>query len=190
MNLSPKESCSDFSEYIYKDAIALRVRLLRLLWGIVYVTAFKPTPRCLFHKWRSNLLRLFGAKVGIGCKISPTAKFYLPSKLTLGHYVAIGDNVNCYCMDKILIGSKVAISADSFLCTGTHDISSLSRPLITMPIVINDHCWICAGVFVGPGVTIGTGSVVGAFSVVVRDIPNWSVFAGNPAIFRKHRFVS
>jgi putative colanic acid biosynthesis acetyltransferase WcaF len=144
----------------------------------------------VLYEWRSGLLRLFGAKVGKGCKISPTATFYLPSNLCLGDYVAIGDRVDCYCMDKIVIGSKVAVSAGSFLCTGSHDISSLSRPLITKPISIGDHCWICAGVFIGPGVSIGSGSVVGAFSVVVREIPEWVVYAGNPAIFRKHRVIT
>jgi putative colanic acid biosynthesis acetyltransferase WcaF len=181
---------SEFSKYKYTDNICWKTRVIRLLWGIVYSLAFRPTPRWLLHEWRSCLLRLFGAKVGLECKISPSAKFYLPSNLSLGDYVAIGDRVDCYCMDKIVIGSKVAVSAGSFLCTGSHDISTLSRPLITKPITVGDHCWICVGVFIGPGSTIGTGSVVGAFSVVFGQIPEWTVFAGNPAVFRRHRVIS
>jgi acetyltransferase-like isoleucine patch superfamily enzyme len=56
-------------------------------------------------------------------------------------------------------------------------------------IVIGDDvgmsgCSICAaqaGVFVLKGVSIGKGAVVGAGSVVTRDVPAWSVTAGNPA---------
>jgi acetyltransferase-like isoleucine patch superfamily enzyme len=36
-------------------------------------------------------------------------------------------------------------------------------------------------VIVGPGVTIGDGAVVGANSVVLDDIPPWSIAAGSPA---------
>lgn len=183
-------SRSQFTKYAYQDDIRLKIRVLRLLWGIVYSLAFRPTPRWALYEWRSTLLRMFGAKVGIGCKISPLAKFYLPSNLSLGDYVAIGDNVDLYCMDKIALGSKVAVSSGAFICTGSHDISSLSRPLITKPISLGDHCWICAGVYIGPGVSIGAGSVVGAYSVVVRHIPEWSVFAGNPAVYRKDRILT
>ena len=49
------------------------------------------------------------------------------------------------------------------------------------PIVIKDKVWIGFGVTVLKGVTIGEGSVVGAKSVVTKDVPAWSVVAGNPA---------
>jgi putative colanic acid biosynthesis acetyltransferase WcaF len=181
---------SDYSKFKYIDNISFTVRASRVLWQFVYVFAFRFTPRWILNEWRSCVLRLFGAKVGTNCKISPSVQIYLPSNLIIGDYVAIGDCVNLYCMNKIFIGSKVAVSAHCFLCTGSHDISTLTRPLITKPISIGDHCWICSGVFIGPGVSIGTGSVVGAYSVVVRNVTPWSVFAGNPACFRKHRIVT
>ena len=40
--------------------------------------------------------------------------------------------------------------------------------------------WIGAGVHVCPGVTIGNNVVIGAGSVVVSDIPDYSVAVGNP----------
>ena len=39
-----------------------------------------------------------------------------------------------------------------------------------------------------PGVKIGDGAIVAACSVVVKDIPPYTVFGGNPARFIKRRF--
>lgn len=49
------------------------------------------------------------------------------------------------------------------------------------PIVIKDDAWIGMNVIVLKGVTIGEGAIVGAGSVVTRDIPDWTMVAGNPA---------
>ena len=37
------------------------------------------------------------------------------------------------------------------------------------------------GSIIMPGVTVGEGAVVGAGSVVVKDVPAWSIATGNPA---------
>lgn len=49
------------------------------------------------------------------------------------------------------------------------------------PITIHDHVWLGFDVLVLKGVTIGEGAVIGARSVVTKDIPAWTVAAGNPA---------
>src|SRR5260221_9818507 len=49
------------------------------------------------------------------------------------------------------------------------------------PIHIERNVWIGFDSCVLPGVRIGEGSVVGARSVVVEDVPPFSVVAGNPA---------
>lgn len=49
------------------------------------------------------------------------------------------------------------------------------------PVVIGDKAWIGFDVIILKGVTIGEGAVIGAGSVVTRDIPAWSIAAGNPA---------
>lgn len=181
---------NQFEAYRYVDLIPRRVRFLRLVWFLVWLIAFRPTPRWALHGWRRGLLRAFGAKVGNGSRISPSARIWAPWNLVMGDYSVLAEGVDCYSMDKIVIGSKVAVSQRSYLCTGSHDIDSLRRPLITKPIVIQDHVWICAESFVGPGVSIGEGAVVGARAVVVRDIPAWSVVGGNPARYIKKRIVS
>lgn len=39
-----------------------------------------------------------------------------------------------------------------------------------------------------PGVKIGDGAIIAAYSVVVKDVPAYTVFGGNPARFIKDRF--
>jgi acetyltransferase-like isoleucine patch superfamily enzyme len=49
------------------------------------------------------------------------------------------------------------------------------------PIRLEPNVWIGFDACVLPGVTIGEGSVVGAKSVVTRNVPPFTVVAGNPA---------
>ena len=157
---------------------SLKVR--RLVWNLVWACAFRPTPRGMMNGWRTALLKAFGARIGKGSIVAPSCFVWAPWNLEMGDLSVLGDNVDCYSMAKITIGSKVAVSQRSFLCAGTHDISSLSRPLVTSPIWIGDHCWISAECMVLPGVTIAEGTVVGARSLVTKDLPAWHVCGGNP----------
>lgn len=49
------------------------------------------------------------------------------------------------------------------------------------PVTIKNKAWIATGAILLPGVTIGEGAVVGAGSIVTRDVPDWTIVAGNPA---------
>lgn len=53
------------------------------------------------------------------------------------------------------------------------------------PIKICNDAWIGMNVIVLKGVTIGEGAIVGAGSVVTKDVPDWTVVAGNPATIVK-----
>ncbi len=56
----------------------------------------------------------------------------------------------------------------------------------TKPIHICSDAWIGMNVIVLKGVRIGKGAVVAAGSVVTKDVPDWTVVAGNPAKVVKH----
>lgn len=49
------------------------------------------------------------------------------------------------------------------------------------PIHIHDDAWIGMNCIILKGVTVGRGAIVGAGSVVTRDVPPWTLVAGNPA---------
>jgi acetyltransferase-like isoleucine patch superfamily enzyme len=48
-------------------------------------------------------------------------------------------------------------------------------------IVVKSGAWIGANSTILPGVIIGKNTVIGAGSVVTKDVPDFTVFAGNPA---------
>lgn len=155
-------------------------KVARSLWRIAYLTLFRPSPR-LLHRWRILLLKAFGAHIGKGSVVYSSVKIWAPWNLTMGDYSALSHDVDCYCVDKIIIGNHCTISQYSFLCTGSHDYNLPERPLITAPITIHDYAWIAADVFVAPGVTIENGAIIGARSTVVKDVQQFCVVAGNPA---------
>lgn len=53
--------------------------------------------------------------------------------------------------------------------------------VMSRPIKICNDAWIGMNVIILKGVTVGEGAIVGAGSVVTKDVPAWTVVAGNPA---------
>lgn len=183
------DSLHDVHSLRYRNGFGHAALLRRLVWEMVWLLAFRPTPRWALHGWRRFLLRAFGARIGTGCRIAPSCRVWAPWNLVMGEFSALGDGVDCYSMGRITIGSKVAVSQRSFLCAGSHDIGLLSRPLVTGPIAIEDHAWVAAECFVHPNVSIREGAVIGARSVVTQDMPAWSVCVGHPCRKIKDRVL-
>jgi putative colanic acid biosynthesis acetyltransferase WcaF len=161
--------------------IKTRNKLIRAIWNIVWLLAYRPTPRSL-HSWRRLLLRTFGAKIGMGAHPYPSARIWAPWNLEMGDHSCLSEHVDCYSVAKVVIGAGCTVSQYSFLCTASHDHALESMPLVVGPITIGRHAWITADVFIGPGVSIGDGTVVNARSTVLHDLPPWVVAAGNPAV--------
>ena len=53
--------------------------------------------------------------------------------------------------------------------------------VIKRPISIKNKAWIGFNSIILKGVTIGEGAIVGAGSVVTKDVPPYTIVAGNPA---------
>lgn len=139
------------------------------------------------NSWRLLILRIFGARIDSSARVYGSANVWYPPNLSVGKYSVIGPKANIYCMGYIDIGDGVVISQGAFLCGGTHDIRDESFPLITREIKIESKAWVCAEAFVGPGVTVGTGAVLAARASAFENMPDWTVWRGNPAAFVKNR---
>ena len=173
----------------YVNRFSFRQKVARVLWALARAVLFRPTFArfypCLL--WRNLVLRMFGTKTWYQAQYFPTVRIWAPWNLKTGRSVAIDDQVDLYNVAPITLGHMVSISRRAFLCTASHDISNVGRPLTTAPIVIGNGVWIGAEAYVGPGVTIGDGAVIAARAVVVKDVPAWTVVGGNPARFIKER---
>lgn len=159
-----------------------------LLWWLLQAVIFPLTPHAL-HAPRCFLLRLFGAKIGQGVVIRPTARFTYPWKVTIGDYSWVGDDVVFYSLDQITIAEHCVISQKTYLCTGSHDLTDPAFHLITAPIVVGTGAWIATDCFVAPGVEIGANTVVGARSSVFKSLPPGQVCWGNPCQPRQPRIM-
>lgn len=150
------------------------------LWWLVQASLFRLSPQFCYG-WRRALLRLFGAQIGAGVLVRPSARITYPWKLAVGDHAWIGDEVILYTLDRISIGRDAVISQRSHLCAGTHDHRRPDFAILGGPIAIGAEAWLAADVFVAPGMTIGRGAVVGARSSVFADLPEMMVCFGNPA---------
>lgn len=104
--------------------------------------------------------------------------------------------------EKLVIGSYCSIALNAhFMLGGEHDYRNIS----TFPfrvkfgetsceaatkgvIILEDDVWVGDNTWILSGVHIGQGAIVATGSVVTRDVPAYSIVAGNPAKVIKYRF--
>lgn len=118
------------------------------------------------------------------------------AKLVIHDYVGI-TSTSIYCQNHVEIGSHVLIGADTIIMdTNFHSMDYQIRgtskegyqhkgTINTAPVIIGDNVFIGTRCIINKGVNIGEGAIVAAGSVVVKDIPAWEVWGGNPAKFIK-----
>ena len=169
-----------------RPAFSLTNRLQRLVWGIVWLLLYRPSPRP-FHAWRSMLLRLFGAKMGPNCHFYPASRVYSPWNLVCDDQVTAGDGAEIYNPSPIKLGSHAILSQGCYVCGATHDFDDPAFPLLSYAMEIGPYAWICARACVGPGVTVGEGAVLGLASVATRSLEPWTVYGGSPAVRIRER---
>jgi putative colanic acid biosynthesis acetyltransferase WcaF len=156
-----------------------RPKWVFILWYLVkcvfFLSAF-PWP----SRFKSWLLRRFGAKIGYGVYWKPRVNIHIPWKLKVGDFTWVGEEVNIINFAPVSIGAHCCLSQRSFLCSGNHDYRSPDMRYRHAPIVLEDGVWVGAGAFVGSGVAIGTDAVITAMSLANRSLAGGWVYAGQP----------
>lgn len=109
------------------------------------------------------------------------------ASISIGSDTGLSGTTICSAVS-VRIGERCLVGADVMITdTDFHQISPSGRRYASeknaraQPVSIGDDVFVGARTIILPGVTIGEGSVVGAGSVVTRDIPAFSICAGNPA---------
>lgn len=157
-------------------------------------------PDCLFTHWRlyfkptmqkicKNKFKFFSEN----SEFRAGAYAITCSKISIGKNVIIrpstmlfadprdGNNGQIIIEDDVMIGSGVHIYVSNHRYDLKHKNIIDQGHYEAKAVVLKEGCWIGANSIVLGGVTIGKNSVVGAGSIVTKDVPSRTVYAGNPA---------
>ncbi len=124
----------------------------------------------------------------IGKPIDVSFSMFPPFTADFGKNITIGKNVfinsGCRFQDHggITIRDGAQIGHNVVIATLNHNPEpSRRRNTIPKPVYIGKNVWIGSNSTILPGITIGDNAIIGAGSVVTKDVPQMTVYAGNPA---------
>lgn len=163
-------------------------RIRQVTWYIVNILFFM-NPLNPISSIKCTLLRWFGARVGKGVVLKPSINIKYPWKLTVGDFSWIGENVWIDNLAQVTIGANVCISQGAMLLTGNHDYTKSTFDLIVKPIKLEDGVWIGAQSLVCPGILCASHAVLAARSVATKDLEEFTIYQGNPAVPVRQRAI-
>ena len=159
------------------------------------------------RRWVSWFVNPFVHKKGSNSRICSSARldvlpfrrFELGQQSTIEDYcvvnngvgdVLVGANtrvgIGSILIGPVTIGNQVIVAQHVVIAGLNHGYQDIHvpirlQPVSILPIVLNDECWIGSNAVITAGVTVGKHAIVAAGSVVTKNVPAYSVVAGNPA---------
>ena len=146
----------------------------------------------------SRYVCLYGAEeISIGDNVRIDDFCILSGKIKIGSNIHISAFVTLYGAGGIILEDYSGISSRSTIYSAMDDFSGkfLIGPIHNRSVtnvrygnvILKKYSQIGAHCIVFPGVKIGEGSVLGAMTLANKDIPEWSIYVGQPARFLKQR---
>lgn len=145
-------------------------------------------------------LKIQGSKnISIGKKVFIQYRTWLAAlpltdsekcELVIGDGTVIGNFNHIFATRSIIIGQNVLTADKVYISDNQHDYEDICVPVLHQKIKqinevkIGDGSWIGENVCI-IGASIGKNCVIGANSVVTKDIPDYSIAVGAPAIIKK-----
>ncbi len=135
-----------------------------------------------------------GGNTFIGPVISYAGDLYTP-KIIIGDNTWVGKNCSIAAINRVVIGKNVLFAGHVHITDHSHGYEDITRPIAPQkliskgPVIIEDDCWLGFSCEILSGVHIGKHSIVAARSVVTKDVPPYSIVAGNPArVVKQYNF--
>jgi lipopolysaccharide O-acetyltransferase len=125
--------------------------------------------------------------IGAGCWLQIEGPKHGEVAMEIGDGTSIVGGCVISAASSVRIGRSVLMARNVYVADHMHAFESTEEPVLTQgitrvgPVEIGDGAWLGQNVVVGPGVRIGRGAVVGSNSVVLADVPDFTVVAGAPA---------
>lgn len=153
----------------------------REVWADLRLRLLSELGKFPSHTVRGYFYRRSGMILPVSSSIHWRCEFYAPERIAIGKYSTIGDSCFLDGRSHLAIGESVNLGSHVSIYTRQHMVDSSEFEEIGGSVNIGNHAWIASHAIILPGVTIGEGAVVGAGSVVSRDVPPFTLVAGNPA---------
>ena len=165
-----------------------------LFFRVLYEVILKNLPESnkmggLFSSIRVFAVRRFIKDCGKNVNIEHGA--VLSSKVSISDNSGIG--IDCELRGAVTIGKNVMMGPECIFFSRNHSFDRVDIPMCQQgfqeekPIVIGDDVWLGRRVMIMPGIHIGTGAIVAAGAVVSKNVPEYALVAGNPAVIKKFR---
>lgn len=131
--------------------------------------------------------------IGYNARIEGVSRYnqinYTPN-IIIGNNVLIQQNIHLTCANKVVISNNTAIAANVTITDIDHPYIDINTPiekqdLVVKEVFIGEDCKIYNGAVILQNVHIGKHCVIGANSVVTKDIPDYCIAVGAPAIIIK-----
>jgi acetyltransferase-like isoleucine patch superfamily enzyme len=150
---------------------------------------------------KKNILIGKGFSCGRNCRIetNPSITKYT---LVIGDMVELNDAVHITAFNDVRIGNNVLMASRIYISDTSHgsyagndkdihpSVPPSLRPFSFKTVIIEDNVWLGEGVSILPGAHIGKGAIIGANSVVIGNIPEYSIAVGAPAkVTKRFNFI-